>query len=421
MTLSRGRDLLAIPGPSIIPDRVLNAMHRAAPNIYEGELIAMTESVLADLRRVARTEGRVALYIGNGHAAWEAAIANLLAPGDGALFLVTGRFGLGWANTARRMGAEVEILDFGFEDTIDATRVAERLAADRDRALKAVFMVQTDTASSVRNDVTAVRAALDAAGHPALLAVDCIASLGCDRFEMDALGADVMVAACQKGLMTPPGLAMTFHGPRAEAARVPCPSPYWDWAPRTNPEFYYELFCGTAPTHHLYGLRTALDMILVEEGLPAVWARHEVFARAVWAAVETWGAGGALRLNIADPALRSHAVTTIRTEPGDGTRLRRWAAESAGLTLGIGLNVPGIDPDGVFRIGHMGHLNPPMVLGTLATIEAGLAGLGIAHRPGGVAAAAGIVARATTAAAREELDAAVAIASGLVYASNTRS
>ncbi len=187
---------------------------------------------------------------------------------------------------------------------------------------------------------------------------------------------------------------MTFHGPRAEAARVRCPSPYWDWGPRTAPVRYYNLFCGTAPTHHLFGLRAALDMILGEEGIEAVWERHSVFARAIWAAVDAWGKGGAFRLNIGEPALRSHAVTTIRTEPGDGTRLRRWCAENAGLTLGIGLDVPGIDPDGVFRIGHMGHLNPPMVLGTLATIEAGLVSLGIAHGEGGAAAAARIVADA---------------------------
>ena len=181
--------------------------------------------------------------------------------------------------------------------------------------------MQVDTASSVRNDVAAIRAALDAAGHPALLAVDSIACLACDRFEMDAWGVDVMVAACQKGLMTPPGLAFTFQGARAMAERVRCPSPYWDWGPRTAPEAYYQLFCGTAPTHHLYGLRAALDMILDEEGLEAVWRRHAVFARAVWAAVDAWGAEGALELNIADPGLRSHAVTTIRTAPG-----RRHAA-----------------------------------------------------------------------------------------------
>ena len=156
----------------------------------------------------------------------------------------------------------------------------------------------------------------------------------------------------------------------------------------------YERFCGTAPTHHLYGLRCALDMILVEEGLEAVWTRHAIFARAVWAAVDAWAAEGDLALNIADPALRSHAVTTIRTAAGDGARLRRWCAETAGVTLGIGLSVPGVDPDSVFRIGHMGHLNPPMLLGTLATIEAGLRVLGVRHGPGGAAAAGAVIADA---------------------------
>lgn len=402
MTLSRGRDILAIPGPSMIPDRVLNAMHRPAPNIYEGDLIATTETVIADLKRVAGTSGHCAVYIGNGHAGWEAAIANVLAPGQKALVAVSGRFGLGWAATARQMGVEVETIDFGFRGAIDADRLAERLRADAGQEIQVLLAVQTDTASSVRNEVAALRGALDAAGHPALLAVDCIASLACDRFEMDTWGVDVTVAACQKGLMTPPGLAFTFHGPRAAAAAVRCPSPYWAWGPRIAPQAYYELFCGTAPTHHLYGLRTALDMILVEEGLEAVWARHAVQAAAVWAAVEAWGAGGALALNIPDPARRSHAVTTIRTTPGDGARLRRWCAETAGVTLGIGLSVPGVDPEGIFRIGHMGHLNPPMLLGTLATIEAGLRALGIPHGAGGVGAAAGVIAAAAPAARRAE-------------------
>lgn len=391
MTLSRGRDILAIPGPSIVPDRVLNAMHRAAPNIYEGELIEMTATVLDDLKRLAGTAGEAVIYIGNGHAVWEAAVSNMLRPGEKALVLATGRFGLGWAATARQMGVEVEVMDFGFGLGIDPARVEARLREDRGGEIRAVLAVQTDTASSVRSEIAPVRAAIDAAGHPALLAVDCIASLGCDRFEMDAWGADVMVAACQKGLMTPPGVAFVFVGPRALDAAVDCPSPYWSWKARIRPEVFYQLFAGTPPTHHLYGLRCALDMILVEEGLEAVWRRHGVFAGAVWAAVEAWGAGGSMRLNVADPALRSHAVTTIRTAPGEGTRLRRWCTDVAGLTLGIGLSAPGVDPEGLFRIGHMGHLNPHMLLGTLGTIEAGLGALAIPHGTGAIEAAAAVI------------------------------
>lgn len=394
MSLSFGRDLLAIPGPSVTPDRVLRAMHRAAPNIYEGELIGLTERVIEDLRRVARTAHSVAIYIGNGHAGWEAVLANILAPGDLALVIATGRFGLGWAEMARRMGIAVEVLDFGFRAPADPDRLEARLRADSEGRIKAVLTVQTDTASSVRNDVPALRAAIDAAGHPALFVVDCIACLGCDSFEMDAWGVDVMVAACQKGLMTPPGLAFTWHGPKAEAARVDPRSSYWDWEPRIRPRAFYQLFCGTAPTHHLYGLREALAMILDEEGLERTWARHAAFAGAVWAAVEAWGGAGALALNIADPASRSHAVTTIRTGVAEAARLRRWCADAAGLTLGVGLGAERERDDSLFRIGHMGHLNPPMLLGALATVEAGLAACGIPHGDGALDAAARAIAAA---------------------------
>ncbi len=397
MSLSFGRDLLAIPGPSVIPDRVLRAMHRAAPNIYEGPLIDLTDRVLDDLKRVARTEGEAAIYIGNGHAAWEAALANMLAPGERALVIATGRFGLGWAQMAARMGIEAEILDFGFRAALDPGRIEARLRADPAHAIRAVLTVQTDTASSVRNDVPALRAAIDAARHPALLAVDSIACLGCDPLEMDAWGIDVLVAACQKGLMTPPGLAFTWANARAMAERVDARSSYWDWGPRMAPEAYYQLFCGTAPTHHLYGLAEALGMILDEEGLDRVWVRHAALAQAVWAAVEVWGGGGALELNMAAAADRSAAVTTIRTGPGEAARLRAWCAATAGLTLGIGLAADGERTEDLFRIGHMGHLNPPMLLGALATIEAGLAACGIAHAPGGVTAAARTIADAAAA------------------------
>jgi alanine-glyoxylate transaminase/serine-glyoxylate transaminase/serine-pyruvate transaminase len=394
MSLAFGRDLLAIPGPSVAPDRVLRAMHRASPNIYEGELIGLTDRVIADLRRVARTRHQVAIYLGNGHAGWEAALANTLAPVDRALVLATGRFGHGWAETARRMGAQVEILDFGFRAPADPARLEARLRADRDRAIRAVLAVQTDTASSALSDVPALRAAIDAAGHPALLEVDAIACLGCDPLEMDAAGVDVLVAACQKGLMTPPGVAFVWAGPRAEVAAVDARSAYWDWRPRFRPQAYWQLFCGTAPTQHLYGLAEALAMILDEEGLEAVWARHAAHARAVWAAVEAWGAGGPLALNMADPAHRSAAVTTIRAGEADAPRLRRWCAAEAGLTLGIGLAGLGERDAALFRIGHMGHVNPPMLLGALATIEAGLVACAIPYGAGALAAAAQAVAAA---------------------------
>lgn len=393
MSLAFGRDLRVMPGPSVIPDRVLRAMHRAAPNIYGGELAEVTAGVLDGLKRVAGTAGDVALYIGNGHAAWEAATANLLAPGERALVLATGRFGLGWADTARRMGVEVEVEDAGFRAAADPDRLEARLRADTERRIKAILVVQADTASAVRNDIPALRAAIDAAGHPAVLAVDCVASLGCDRFEMDAFGADVVVGACQKGLMTPPGVALVWVGARARAVEVRPASPYWDWGPRIRPAAYYQLFCGTAPTHHIYGLAEALAMI-DEEGLADVWARHATFARAVWAAVEAWGAGGALSLNIADPAARTHAVTTIRVATGDAIRLQRWCEAEAGLTLGVGLAGPGEREEGLFRIAHMGHVDPPMILGALATIEAGLDACGVPHGKGAIEAAAAVVAEA---------------------------
>lgn len=225
MSLSFGRDLVAIPGPSVIPDRVLSAMHRASPNIYEGEIVDLTLSILADLARLAETSGDAVMYICNGHGAWEAAIANTLAPGDTALVLATGRFGLGWAEMAQAMGVEVEVMDFGFREAADPARLEERLAADKEHRIRAVLTVQTDTASSVTNDIPALRHAIDAANHPALFMVDAIACFGCEPMRMDDWGVDVMVAGCQKGLMTPPGLAFNFVGPRGYDRRRPTPKP----------------------------------------------------------------------------------------------------------------------------------------------------------------------------------------------------
>jgi len=398
MTLANGRGYLAIPGPSVVPDAVLRAMHRAAPNIYTGELVEITESLFPDLRRIARTEGQVAAYICNGHGAWEAALANVLSPGDTVLVLATGTFCEGWGVVARGLGALVETLDFGRHAPIEPARVTERLKQDRSGSIKAVLAVQVDTSTGVLNDIAALRGALDDAGHGALLMVDCIACLACDRFEMDAWGVDVMVAASQKGLMTPPGMGFVFYGSRADAARetAACATRYWDWRPRTRPEAYYEFFAGTAPTHHVYGLRAALDMILAE-GIEAVWSRHQRLAQAIWAACDAWGQGGPLEINISDRAARSRAVTTVRLGPPDAVRLRAWTESRAGLTLGLGIGMQGPeDPggEGWFRIGHMGHVNAHMVLGALGCIEAGLKALGIAHGAGALSAAAEVVAGA---------------------------
>ncbi len=392
MTLAQGRTFLSIPGPSVVPDRVLQAMHRPSMNIYEGELVDMSFAMLDDLRRVARTEANVAIYIANGHGAWEAAIANTLAPGDHALVLATGRFGKGWSEMAMACGVEAEVMDFGTKTPVDAAALQARLEADTEHQIKAVLVCHTDTSTSIRSDIPTVRAAMDAARHPALLQVDCIASLGCEPFEMDAWGVDVMVTGCQKGLMTPPGMSFVYFNDKARAVRdaMPRVSSYWDWNPRANPELFYQLFCGTAPTHHLYGLREALTMLLEEEGLEAAWARHEKLASAIWAAGEAWGSTGDIHLNVADPAHRSTAVTTFRTAGEDAARLREWSARETGVTLGIGLGIDAaLSPHGknIFRIGHMGHVNPPMIMGALAAADAGLKALGIAHGAGALDAA----------------------------------
>jgi alanine-glyoxylate transaminase/serine-glyoxylate transaminase/serine-pyruvate transaminase len=380
----------------VIPDPVLQAMHRPSPNIYAGELLTLTDSLVPDLKALAGTAHFVAIYIANGHGAWEAALMNTLQPGDRVLVPASGRFAIGWSEMAEALGIEVEVLDFGTAAAWDLSQVAERLAADKAHEIKAVLGVHVDTSSSIRNDIAALRAVMDAAGHPALLMTDCIASLGCDRFEMDAWGVDVMVAACQKGLMTPAGVSFVFFNNRAAEARARLPriSRYWDWTPRANPQEFYQYFGGTAPTHHLYGLRAALDLIH-GEGLEQVWARHESLAKAIWAACEAWGQIDApeqgLRMNVSDPSLRSHAVTALHLPAPRASELRHWLEHNLGLTLGIGLGLaPPASPEwhGHFRLGHMGHVNGQMIMGLLGGIETGLQALKLPHGAGALSAAA---------------------------------
>ncbi len=392
MTLANGRPYLAIPGPSVMPDRVLAAMQRPSPNIYEGPLADLTETLWPDLRALAGTAENVAIFIANGHGTWEAANANLFSRGDKALVLATGRFGHGWAESARAMGVEVEMIDFGTSTAIDPARLEAALRADTEGRIRAVLATHVDTSSSVKSDVPALRAAIDAAGHPALLAVDCIATMGCDEYRMDAWGVDVTVAASQKGLMTPPGLGFVWFSEKARAvtARSDLRTPYWDWGPRADAAEFWQYWAGTAPTHHLFALREALDMI-GEEGLPNVWNLHKALARTVHVAIDAWGAGNpAIALNVADPAARGHSVTAARFGSPDAARLRQWTETEAGVTLGIGLGQ--VPADGWLRVAHMGHVNAHMTLGALAVMEAGLKALGIPHGQGALSAAAAVVA-----------------------------
>lgn len=387
MSLAQGRPFLAIPGPSPVPDRVLAAMHRPSPDIYGPELADENRRLIARLRALAGTRGSCATYIGNGHAAWEAANVNILDRGDLALVLVSGNFGRGWAQSARALGIEVEEMDFGLAPP-DPDRLADRLAADRAGRIRAVLVCQVDTASSARADIPALRRAMG--DHPALLAVDAIASLGCEPMLMDEWGVDVLVSASQKGLMAPPGVAILWYSARA-AARGPgsLTTPYWSWTARAAAQELWQFWGGTPPVQLIYGLNAALTMLMDEETLPAAWARHEALARACWAALDHWGAGGQpIRPLVAQPEGRARSVTAVAM-PGAGA-LRRWCADRAGLTLGVGLGAE--DPEAALRIAHMGHVSAHQMLGTLAVIEAGMKALGIPHEPGGITAATDLVA-----------------------------
>ena len=395
MTDSSGQAYLAIPGPSVIPEEVLRSMHRAAPNIYEGELIQITESLIPDLNYVARSSGYVAIYIANGHGIWEAALSNMVSTGDHILVLATGRFAHGWAEMARKMGVSVDLLDFGKNRTIDVQVLGEKLNSEPKTKYKAILMTHVDTSTSVKNDVAGIRKKLDEIGCTALLAVDCIASLACDRFEMDEWGIDIMVAACQKGLMVPPGIGFVFFNDRAKEQQKSLAnvSSYWNWEPRVYPQLYYEYFCGTAPTHHIYGLRTALDMIKHEK-IEKTWERHEILSRAIWAAIDRWSSKGDISLNVKNESDRSHAVTSLRLGGKNGTKLRQWLEAKSGLTIGMGLGMSEAeDPhgDGFVRFGHMGHVNTQMVMALLGTVETGFKAIGYTHGGGALEAASEVL------------------------------
>lgn len=392
-SLAAGPDIVAIPGPSVVPDRVLAAMHRAMPDIYAGEMLDVIDESYDLLPAIARTASRPFVTASNGHGAWAMALSNTLSRGDLVLVLESGRFGEAWADMARFDGLRVEMLVASEGAAIDPDVVGARLRADGEREISAVLMAHTDTASSVRNDVAAIGSALDAADHPALLMVDCIASMACDRFEMDEWGVDVTIAASQKGLMTPPGLGLVWAGRRALDAHATADlrTQYWDWSFRTEDGPHYLRFCGTPPISLMFGLREALQMI-EEEGMERRWARHEVLAGAVRAAVDTWSTPASLSLFVRRPDDRSNAVTTVRTGGVDAAALSALCRTELGVTLGVGLG----DLAGhSIRIAHMGHVSASMVLGVVGVVEAALVALDAPIGGSGVAAAAAAIGAAT--------------------------
>jgi alanine-glyoxylate transaminase / serine-glyoxylate transaminase / serine-pyruvate transaminase len=387
MAVAAGREFLAIPGPTTMPDEVLQAMHRPALDIYSEEMVQLTDGLLRDLSKLFATKGKSYIYIANGHGAWEAVLSNVLSRGDKILVLESGRFAINWGIAAGAMGAEVEVLKGDWRRAVRVAAVEERLRKDKEHRIKAVLVAQVDTASAAFNDIEAIGKAIKATGHPALYLVDTVASLGCMPFEMDAWGIDVAMSGSQKGLMTPPGLGFCAVNDRAQQVHKTANmrTPYWDWSEREGTE-HYRKYGGTAPIHLLFALRKALDMIDAE-GLENVFLRHRLLAEAVRCAVSTWSEGQVLGFNIAEAQERANTVTTVLMAGSHNpAALQRYCKEKCGVVLGVGI---GELTGQAFRIAHMGHVNAPMILGTLGVIEVALQALGVPHGKGGVEAAIG--------------------------------
>ena len=376
-----GRHFLQIPGPSNVPDRILRAMDYPTIDHRGPEFQQLGKSVLAGMRRIFQTEGPVVIYPSSGTGAWEAALVNTLSPGDAVLMCETGHFASLWKRMADRLGLTVEFIPGAWRHGADPGAIEARLAADGGHRLKAVCVVHNETSTGVTSRIDEVRRAVDRAKHPALLMVDTISSLGSIDYRHDEWGVDVSVAGSQKGLMLPPGLSFNAISAKAlEAARhARMPRSYWDWAdmlgPNANGFFPY-----TPATNLLYGLHEAIAMLL-EEGLPNVFARHRRHAEATRSAVRGWG----LDILCQDPDGHSPVLTAVVMPEGHSAdALRKLALENFNLSLGQGLSrLAGR----VFRIGHLGDFNDLTLLGTLGGVEMALGLASVPHRKGGVQAA----------------------------------
>ena len=371
-----GRRLLHSPGPTPVPDEVLWAMNRQPMDLGDPRVDSSIKACETGLRRLLQTEAAdVFLYASNGHGVWEAVVENLLPLGGAALVPGTGHFSESWAVQTEALGRRVLRTPWIEGLPIDAAAVAQALRQDQQHEIRAVFVVHTDTSSGVSTDLAALRAAIDATGHPALFVVDVVASLGAAPFAMDALRADVVLGASQKGLMCPPGIGFVAVNAAALAMASANPAPrfYWDWVRRKS-DLSYRKFCGTAPQSLVAGLAAALGL-LFQEGLDQVFERHRQLAQAVHAAVQGWSSAGALDFFARDPAARSVSVTTVLVPPGtDVDALRTVARERFQVAFAGAL---GPLSGRAFRIGHLGDQNPASMMGCLAGIEAALLVQGI--------------------------------------------
>lgn len=376
-----GRHFLQIPGPTNVPDRVLRAISYPTIDHRGPEFGRLGREVLEGLQKVFQTAGDVVVYPSSGTGAWESALVNTLSPGDKVLMFETGHFAVLWKEVALRFGLEVDFVPTDWRRGADPGTVATKLAADGAHAIKAVAIVHNETSTGVTSRVGEVRQAMDRIGHPALLLVDTISSLGSIDYRHDAWGVDVTVACSQKGLMLPPGLGLTAVSRKAlQAAKTArLPRAYWDWEPmlRDNRTGFFPY---TPATNLLYGLREALRM-LFEEKLDNVFSRHARHAEATRRAVQAWG----LETVCQQPGEHSNALTGVMVPEGhDADQLRKVILERYNLSLGTGL---GKLRGKVFRIGHLGDFNDLMLAGTLCGVEMGLAGAGVPFKSGGVLAA----------------------------------
>ena len=392
MSVARGWQYFMHPGPTNIPHCVLQAMARPAIDFTGADFVALRDACLEKLKQILKTERAIVVaYAASGNGAWEASIANLFSPGDRVLVCESGYFSRNWAATAAAFGAEVEILPTSERNAVDPDALAERLARDTAHAIKAVMLVHNETSTGIRHPVAEARAAIDRVGHPALYLVDTISSLASYDFRMDEWKIDLAVGGAQKGLMLPPGMSFTAANDKAWAAAQAAHNPrrYFDWRNMVK-DGRQAAFVGTAPIHYFYGLEAALTM-LEEEGLDEVFARHRRLAEATRACVDAWAAGGGPEVFALQRAFASNSLTAVLMPQGhDADRVRHIAETRYGVALGRGLAAL---QGRVFRIGHMGDLNEPMLIGALAGVELALRDAGVPFGRGGLEAAIGTLAQ----------------------------